>query len=531
GLLNATWGGTRVEPWTPPSGFKNVPAVNEIYQSVVGRTPGSPVYKTQLNKHITATEQWLAKAKQAVDTLEPLAAPLAYPSSLTPYTKHQDPTMLYNGMIHALVGFPIRGAIWYQGESNHRDGMLYFEKKKALIQGWRELWGQGDFPFYFVQIAPHNYGSEDPAILAEFWEAQTAVTTLPNTGMVVTNDIAPNGNLHPPNKQDVGLRLANLALKNDYGQTELVASGPEFASLEAIGSSLKIKLKNCGGQLKTRDDQPPSHFEIIGPDAGGFQPATATIGGDSIVLVSDAVKTPTAFRFAWNKIAQPNLCGGTGLPVSAFRGGKIPDFSENLPLGDNYKLVYELDLAGLGKSIKYEVDNSSQIGSFDRIGYLVSLKSSEFGDQDVFVSMKAFTDDVKKIGIPTVDSEAHFQQVVEEVEVFSNAKNITAGKIPKGNIEFWPNNYSPANGKNFPEARANRFDFDDTPDDRANGHGSMQIHNIGAKQTLFSITGWRAGSRAGVGIGNCKGPNPDWTFSRNAGKYSSKKLQVYVRTH
>jgi sialate O-acetylesterase len=101
----------------------------------------------------------------------------AYPAELAPFTSNQDPTMLYNGMIHSLVGFPLRGAIWYQGESNHGEGMLYLEKKKALIGGWRELWGQGDFPFYYVQIAPFRYGNEDPTILARFWEAQAAVQT------------------------------------------------------------------------------------------------------------------------------------------------------------------------------------------------------------------------------------------------------------------------------------------------------------------------------------------------------------------
>ncbi len=324
GLLNSTWGGTRVEPWTPPNGFKNVPATNDIYQSVIGRTPGSPAYKAKLNQHIAATEQWLAKAKTAVDTLEPVTASPAFPSSLIPFTKRKDPTTLYNGMIHAMVGFPIRGAIWYQGESNHREGMMYFEKKKALIQGWRELWGQGDFPFYFVQIAPFKYGDEDPTILADFWEAQTAVTTLPNTGMVVTNDIATIGNIHPPNKQDVGLRLAYLALKNDYGKSGVVANSPQLDSFEVSGSKLKIKFKNVGGGLKTRDGKSPSHFEIIGAGSEGFQPAAATIDSDSVILSSDAVESPSAFRYAWNKTAEPNLCGGTGLPVSAFRGGEIP---------------------------------------------------------------------------------------------------------------------------------------------------------------------------------------------------------------
>ena len=530
GLLNSSWGGTRVEPWTPPIGFKNVPALADIHQSVVGRTPGSPEYQAQLAKHIAATEQWLAKAKQAVDTPGPLTASPAFPSAMNPYTKHQDPTMLYNGMIHAMVGFPIRGAIWYQGESNHSEGMLYFEKKKALIQGWRELWGQGDFPFYFVQIAPYRYGNEDPTILAKFWEAQTAVTTIPNTGMVVTNDIATIGNIHPPNKQDVGLRLANLALKNDYGRADVVASGPEFASLEVMGSKLKVQFKNTGGQLKTRDDKAPSHFELIGTGSGGFQPAAATIEGDWVVLTSDGVQTPTAFRYAWNKIAEPNLCGASGLPASAVRGGEMPEFINTLPLGTDYKLVYELDMANLAADINYDVDNSDQINGFDRIGYLVSLKSSEFGDQDVFVTMKAFTDDVKKIGVPTFASKAHFQQALKEVEVFTNTKIVNAGKISKSNIEFWPNNYGPNNGRKIRGAKAEMFDFDDTPSDKINGHGSMQIHNWESKQTLFSVTDWRAGAAAGIGIGNQKTGHPDWTFAKNAGKYSSKKLKVYVRT-
>ena len=185
--------------------------------------------------------------------------------------------MLYNGMIHALVGYPIRGAIWYQGESNHTEGMLYFEKKKALINGWRTLWGQGAFPFYYVQIAPFQYGNEDGTILAKFWEAQAAVQQLPNTGMVVINDIATLNDIHPPNKQDVGKRLAMLALKNDYGMNDLVATSPEVESIESAGKELLIKFKNTGGGLRTRDGKSPTHFEIIGPGTRTFVTANASI--------------------------------------------------------------------------------------------------------------------------------------------------------------------------------------------------------------------------------------------------------------
>ena len=270
GLINSSWGGTRVEPWTPPVGFQKVEALQDIYQSVIGRTPGTENYKARLSAHIAATEEWLASAKASVNTTNSLSPSPAYPAELTPFRSHQDPTMLYNGMIHALVGYPIRGAIWYQGESNHSEGMLYYEKKKALINGWRELWGQGDFPFYYIQIAPFQYGNEDPTILARFWEAQAAVQQIRNTGMVVINDIATLNDIHPPNKQDVGLRLANLALKNDYGKSDVVANSPEMDSLELNDDSLTIHFRNTGGGLKTRDGKPATHFEIIGPNPAGL---------------------------------------------------------------------------------------------------------------------------------------------------------------------------------------------------------------------------------------------------------------------
>ena len=324
GLVNSSWGGTRVEPWTPPVGFQGVPEVKGIYQSVLGRTPGSIEYRTALKQHIKNLDAWVADAKTKAEGSDAVPASPAFPDSLKPFTSHQDPTMLYNGMLHALVGFPIRGAIWYQGESNSEEGMAYFDKKKALIQGWRELWGQGDFPFYFVQIAPYRYGRQNVTLLADFWEAQEAVEQIDNTGMVVINDIATVGDIHPPNKQDVGRRLAGLALRNDYGRDSLVAESPKMKSVEQIDGKLKVNFARTAGGLKTRDGKAPSLFEVIGADSDGFQAATAEIKGDSVILSSPKVKTPVAFRFAWNELAEPNLMGGTGLPVGACRGGKAP---------------------------------------------------------------------------------------------------------------------------------------------------------------------------------------------------------------
>ena len=530
GLINSSWGGTRVEPWTPPTGFEKVPPLADIHRSVIGRTPGTPQYRETLKQHIAATARWLTDAERKLSAGETVTPSPAYPESLTPFESHQDPTMLYNGMIHALVGFPIRGAIWYQGESNHTEGMLYFEKKKALITGWRELWGQGDFPFYFVQIAPFQYGNEDPDILASFWEAQQAVTRLPATGMVVINDIATLRDIHPPNKQDVGARLAGLALKNDYGRSGLVAESPVSERLAVDGNSLRVTFRQTGEGLRTRDGESPTHFELIGAGSNGYQAAEAQIDGDSVILTSAKVKSPTAVRFAWHKLAEPNLTGSTGLPVGAFRAGEPPSFFNSLDASKDYQLVYSLDLKRLGATIQYEVDQSATVDEFDRVGYLLELVPSSGSPRNTFVTLPAFTTNVARIGIPTAKSGAHFQTLIKDLNVYSDVKGIVQGEgIETGNIEFWPNNYAPQNKANVPGA-ANTYDFGDTPSDPVNGYGCLQIHNHGARQTLIAVNHWGAGQSADIGTGNASNANPDWTFSANAGSYTSAHLKIYVRT-
>ncbi|MDA7906945.1 sialate O-acetylesterase [bacterium] len=528
GLINSSWGGTRVEPWTPPVGFEEVPALSEIYQSVLGRTPGTEQYNKTLESFVETNEAWNQEAKLALNTIQPLPPSPTYPEQLRPFQSHQDPTMLYNGMIHAMVGYPIRGAIWYQGESNHAEGMLYFEKKKALINGWRKLWNQGDFPFYYVQIAPFQYGNEDSAILAKFWEAQAAVQQLPNTGMVVINDIATLNDIHPPNKQDVGKRLALLALKNDYGMDNIVANSPEVESVQPTGKQLKVTFKNAGGGLSTRDGKSPTHFEIIGPGTRTFVPATASIDGATVTLSSDAVTVPVAFRFAWDKLAQPNLTGGTGLPVGACRGGEEPDFLSLLAIDEDYELVYELDLHKLQNKIEYRIDRSSEVTDFDRVGYLIELESDVTGPQKLFVSMNAFTNDASKIAVPQFSADAFFQQTVKGMESYSTVSSLNCEGI-QGNIEFWSGNYTTQNTANVPGASGTIYDFGDSMGDPLNGYGSMQVHDISGKQTLFAINHWGAGEAADIGIGNSSGPHRDWTFTSNASSYTSKSLKIYVR--
>jgi sialate O-acetylesterase len=224
-------------------------------------------------------------------------------------------------MVHPLVPFGIRGAIWYQGESNRGEDMLYFEKMKALINGWRSVWAQGDFPFYFVQLAPFRYQG-DVLALPRIWEAQTAALSIPNTGMAVTVDTVDNiADIHPINKQDVGKRLALWALAKVYGRKGLVYSGPLYKSMAIEGNKVRVSFDHVGGGLVSRDGKPLTHFEIAGADKK-FVKAKAEIDGNTVVVSADAVAAPVAVRFGWHQEAQPNLSNKEGLPASPFRSDR-----------------------------------------------------------------------------------------------------------------------------------------------------------------------------------------------------------------
>ena len=530
GLINSSWGGTRIEPWTCLEGLGQIDALSELYDDTLMRTPGSDPFNTRMEQHLQATRDWTALAESRLQSGESIDPHAAFPTELQPLNGSREPTALYNGMIHPLVGLTIRGVLWYQGESNRNEGMTYFEKKKALIQGWRDIWGQGEFPFYIVQIAPFQYGQDDPEILAEFWEAQAATLTLPNTGMVVTNDIATLNDIHPPNKQDVGLRLSLMALKDVYGKTDLVAHSPRLQKMEILDGHIRLTFLNTGGGLKTRDGKAPSHFELIDANSEGFQPAAARIDGDTVILSCDQVKAPVAFRFAWHKLAEPNLTGGTGLPVGAVRGGKVPTFFNQIPGSEAYDLVYELDLKRLGQRFDYDVDHSSAAGSFDRVGYLLELESEKYGSQKLFVSMNAFTDDPSRTAIPVASTQFSFQGPVEALEIHSTDRDLAAlSGMRDGIAEFWPNNYGPENATKVTGASDSEFDFGDQISGPRNGYGSMQIHDAETGQTLFAINHWKEGDDADIGIGNCDGQHKDWTFSKSAKEYSTRKLSVFVR--
>ncbi len=279
GLINTSWGGTAIEPWTPIVGFESVESLKPIAEQV--------------------------KAQQAK------------PEGVKPNAGA--PMHLYNGMVHGVQPFGIRGALWYQGESNRGQGVAYEQRMHALINGWRTVWNQGDFPFLFVQLAPYKYGPTDPQfLLPQIWEAQTKTLALKNTGMAVTTDITHLTDIHPKNKQDVGKRLALWALAKTYGKEGLVYSGPLYKSMKVEGNKVRIEFDHVGGGLKSRDDKPLSWFTIAGKE-GDFVEATAVIDGKSVVVSNDKITEPAAVRFGWDQLAEPNLMNAEALPAGPFR--------------------------------------------------------------------------------------------------------------------------------------------------------------------------------------------------------------------
>jgi sialate O-acetylesterase len=218
----------------------------------------------------------------------------------------------YNAMIHPFAGFKIAGALWYQGESNVGSN-VYSKTLSTLIASWRDAW-QDNFPFYFVQIAPYDYGKDNYSGVVIRDAQRRVLSHVANTGMVVISDVSPTTDIHPRNKKPVGVRLANLALSTHYKLNKGVVNGPIYKSHEANGSKLTVYFDNAQGlTFKETTNQ----FEIAGAD-GVYHSATAKIEKGAVVLTSKAVKKPLHVRYAWANTAQANLFNGAGLPASSF---------------------------------------------------------------------------------------------------------------------------------------------------------------------------------------------------------------------
>jgi len=252
------------------------------------------------------------------------------PKPDVPGQNPKKPTVLYNGMLYPLIPYRIRGVVWYQGESNAKRAYQYRKLFVALIKNWRDDWGQGEFPFYYVQIAPFKSWYK-PLEAAELRQAQLLSLSVANTGMVVTTDIGDVDDVHPRNKQEVGRRLALWALAKTYGRDDIVCSGPLYKSMQIEGDKIRIFFDYTGSGLTARGGK-LSDFTIAGSDSK-FSEAQAVIDGNTIVVSSEQVEKPVAVRFGWSNTAQPNLFNKEGLPASPFKTDNWPGvtFDKKIP--------------------------------------------------------------------------------------------------------------------------------------------------------------------------------------------------------
>ncbi len=309
GIIHSSWGGSNIEAWIDESSMRSTSAGPMIKQRWDYLIENFDQIKTDWEAWVEAEE-----AAKAGGPINQIPRPALMP--LGPGTQRQ-PSALFNGMIAPLQPYAIRGNLWYQGEANWDRTAEYAELFKVMINAWRDQWGQGDFPFYFVQL-PNYTDERDPSGTGWPWirEAQTRALDLPNTAMAVTIDCGDNNDIHPQNKPAVGHRLARLAAAQVYG-IDCEWSGPVFNSAEREGATLRVRFDHADSGLAFEGNATPS-FEVAGADRH-FHPASASIDGQTILVHSPAVLEPIAVRYAWNNTPAANLYNGAGLPGAPFR--------------------------------------------------------------------------------------------------------------------------------------------------------------------------------------------------------------------
>lgn len=319
GLINSSWGGTPAEAWTEVSFLEKDPMLVPILERWKKNIDG---LIGLLNDYGGQLLSWRASSNLAEAAGNPIPDPPKFPDD--PRRSPHRASGLYNGMIAPLVPYSVRGAIWYQGESNAGRAYQYRTLFPAMIQSWRAAFKQEDLSFHFVQLANFTEVLPEPAESdwAELREAQTMTLALPKTGMAVIIDIGEAKDIHPRNKQDVGKRLALNALATDYGK-KVPYSGPLYEKMEVKGAQAVLSFKHVDGGLVAKGEGGLKGFAIAGEDKQ-FVWADAKIEGNKVVVSSEKVEKPVAVRYAWANNPVCNLYNGAGLPASPFRTDDWP---------------------------------------------------------------------------------------------------------------------------------------------------------------------------------------------------------------
>ena len=317
GLISNSWSGSAAEAWVRRESLESDPRFRDTMDGWKKRE-AQITSPTAESEHEAAIAAW--KMEVAAAEAEGKSPPRAPDSPKALLTGHSRPGNIFNGVVYPTIGYGMKGVIWYQGESNSTRAWEYAKLFPFMIERWRAEWKQGDFPFYWVQLADYRDEKSEPgdSNWAELREAQTKTLSLPNTGQAVILDLGEANDIHPKNKADVAARLVRWALANDYG-VKIPHRGPEFKSAEITGGRVRLTLDCYGGILRTRDVAEVKGFAICGADKV-WQWAQAKITGNETVEVwSDKVTEPLAVRYAWADNPVCNLLTKDGLPVGSFR--------------------------------------------------------------------------------------------------------------------------------------------------------------------------------------------------------------------
>ncbi len=312
GLIDNAWGGSAAEAWVA----RDVLEKDGRFDDYIAQWENTE----KTFDYDKAMADWKKKAEEAKAAKK--QAPRAPQNVLA--GQHR-PGNLWAGVLNPIIGYGIRGTVWYQGESNAGRAYQYDDLFGLMITEWRKAWGQGDFPFYWVQLADFRDEVDTPgeSQWAELREAQSNTLALPNTGQAVIYDVGEGRDIHPRNKQTVGRRLARIALARDYGWTIPYLS-PSFQSMEIQGNKAILTFENVGNTLYTFDTKEAEGFYVAGKDKVWHHGTGKLIGNDKVEVTSEEVAEPVAVRYAWAENPVANLMSREGLPVDPFRTDDWP---------------------------------------------------------------------------------------------------------------------------------------------------------------------------------------------------------------
>ena len=508
GIIDSSWGGTNIDAWTPRCGYEGHPELKDVADYPV-------------------TEAWKAEMKKGAVS-----------------GAHQQPTVLWNGMVDAWAPFAIRGFIWYQGCNNNGEARRYCAKMHALYDGWAKAFQNPDLKLYFVELAPYR---------SSWFELQRAQMKFAaeerNAALAVVSDAGNLDDIHPNDKEIVAKRLALHALKRDYGFANIEDESPVLKSWKVENGAFVMTFDHAAGwYVYAPNRSVVPNFEIAGAD-GVFVPAklrnveaSGKVKGKNLVVSADAVKDPVRLRYlfktpftgtvysdaalplgSFDIDARTNLPKRVGAPVKLGEAERIPELA-------GYRKVLTLDLPA-GPDFERKPPAVPAVeGDVTRVAYLLELEDDKGEVSWAMTAMDAFASDPKAFGVPCRASDRH-QGPVRKLTVRSNLSNVTPVTEAEGGcIEFWAANYGTDCAIAGIGGSPKIYDFNDNPNAPSIGYGSMQVHNAKAGETIWAFNHFNTTSTADIGIGNNEwGEHKDWTFMSNASEYKTRRLSVYVR--